>query len=282
MRKSCVGVEEIMKKVATENLSVAEIRERRLNRLYKVLPIVSILLLIALWLVAANSSGNFPSPMDVWERTVRLFTHPVKKKNLILHILASLRRVGIALLFDWTIGIAFGIMIGWFPKLRAFFSPLFDAFRAIPPLAWIPLITLWQGTGELSKIVIVIFGSLQSIVINVKAGLSTVDKMYLDVGTVFNATPAQRLFKIAIPSSLDAIFAGVRTSTSAAWMVVLAAEMLGAGDSGVGLLISRGMDSMDMPLVLTGMIAIGVVGALLAILTQFAERLICPWTRKTR
>ena len=93
--------------------------------------------------------------------------------------------------------------------------------------------------------------------------------MYLDVGTVFNATPRQRLFKIAIPSSLDAIFAGVRTSTSAAWMVVLAAEMLGA-------------DSIDMPLVLTGMIAIGIVGAMLAIITQIAERLICPWTRKRK
>lgn len=273
-----------MKKVSVENLSSAEIKERRLQIAYKILPIVSILLLIALWLIAASSSSNanFPSPADVWERTVRLFTHPVKKKNLILHALASLRRVGLALLFDWTFGIAFGIMIGWFPKLRAFFSPLFDAFRAIPPLAWIPLITLWNGAGELSKIIIVIFGSLQSVVINVKAGLSTVDKMYLDVGTVFNASPAQRLFKIAIPSSLDAIFAGVRTSTSAAWMAVLAAEMLGAGDSGVGLLISRGMDSMDMPLVLTGMITIGIVGAMLAIITQFAERLICPWTKKTK
>lgn len=272
-----------MSKVAKENLSAAEIREQRMKILYKILHIVSIITIITLWLIATNSSsGNFPSPADVWERTVRLFTHPVKKRNLILHILASLQRVGLALLFDWTFGIAFGIMIGWYPKLRAFFSPLFDAFRAIPPLAWIPLITLWNGTGELSKVIIVIFGSLQSIVINVKAGLSTVDKMYLDVGTVFNATPAQRLFKIAIPSSLDAIFAGVRTSTSAAWMVVLAAEMLGAGNAGVGLLISRGMDSMDMPLVLTGMIAIGLVGALLAIITQFAERLICPWTRKTK
>lgn len=271
-----------MKKVAKENLSVAEIREQRLKVLYKILPIISILLLIALWLLASTSGGNFPSPADVWERTVRLFTHPVKKKNLLLHVLASLQRVGLALLFDWTVGIAFGIMIGWYPKLRAFFSPLFDAFRAVPPLAWIPLITLWFGTGEFPKVLIVIFGSLQSIVVNVKAGLSTVDKMYLDVGTVFNATPRQRLFKIAIPSSLDAIFAGVRTSTSAAWMVVLAAEMLGAGNAGVGLLISRGMDSMDMPLVLTGMIAIGIVGALLAIITQFAERMICPWIRKTK
>ncbi len=271
-----------MKRIDTSHMSAAEIKEYRLKILYKILPVISILLLIGLWLIAANSSGNFPSPSQVLERTIRLFTKPVKKRNLILHVLASLRRIGIALLFNWTVGIAFGILIGWFPKPRAFFSPLFDAMRAVPPLAWIPLITLWFGTGEMPKIVIVIFGSIASIVVNVKAGLSTVDKMYLDVGTVFNATPAQRLLKIAIPASLDAIFAGVRTSTSAAWMVVLAAEMLGAGDAGVGFLISRGMDSMDMPLVLTGMIAIGIVGAILAVVTQFAERLVCPWTRKTK
>jgi len=109
--------------------------------------------------------------------------------------------------------------------------------------------------------------------------MSNVEQLYLDVGTIFNANARQKLFQIAIPSALDAIFAGVRTSTSAAWMVVLAAEMLGA-KSGVGFLITRGMDSIDMPLVLMSMIAIGIVGALLSIITQFAERLMCPWTRK--
>lgn len=263
----------------TQHMSLSELKEHRLNILYKILPVISILLLIGLWLLASSAGTNFPSPMDVWERTVRLFTNPVKKLTLVGHLLVSLGRIGLALLFDWTFGIAFGILLGWSPKARSFFGPMFNAFRAVPPLAWIPLITLWFGTGEFPKIVIVIFGSLACIVVNVQAGMSAVDKMYLDVGTVFNATPTQRLFKIAIPSSLDAIFAGVRTSTSAAWMVVLAAEMLGA-NSGVGFLISRGMDSIDMPLVLTGMIAIGVVGAVLAILTQIAERLICPWTKK--
>jgi len=267
-------------------LSQAEIREQRLNLLYKILPILSVLLLIGLWLYASRGynpkvGSGFPTPAAVWDRTVRLFTAPVKKRSLIMHALVSLRRIGIALAFDWTFGIVFGIIIGWYAKPRAFFSPMFDAFRAVPPLAWIPLITLWFGIGEFPKILIVIFGSLASIVVNVKAGLSTVDRMYLDVGTVFNASPMQTLIKIAIPSSLDAIFAGVRTSTSAAWMVVLAAEMLGA-DAGVGFLISRGMDSIDMPLVLTGMIAIGIVGAILAILTQLVERLICPWTRKSK
>ncbi|SMP60837.1 taurine transport system permease protein/sulfonate transport system permease protein [Sphaerochaeta associata] len=279
-------MEKIMSKINTSNLSQAEIRERRLEILYKILPVISILLLAGLWLLASRDfnaavGSGFPTPTAVWDRTIRLFTRPVKKMNLIMHALVSLRRIGIALAFDWTFGIMFGILIGWFPKPRAFFSPLFDAFRAVPPLAWIPLITLWFGIGEFPKILIVIFGSLASIVVNVKAGLSAVDSMYLNVGTVFNATPTQTLLKIAIPSSLDAIFAGVRTSTSAAWMVVLAAEMLGA-DSGVGFLISRGMDSIDMPLVLTGMIAIGIVGAILAIVTQFIERLICPWTRKSK
>ena len=111
---------------------------------------------------------------------------------------------------------------------KALFTPLFNAFRAVPPLAWIPLITLWLGTGEFPKILIVIFGSIASIVVNTQAGMSNVEKLYLDVGTIFNASASQKLFQIAIPSALDAIFAGIRTSTSAAWMVVLAAEMLGA------------------------------------------------------
>lgn len=264
------------------NLSAAEIKEKRLNILYKILPVVSVLLLLGLWLLAASSGdGDFPSPAEVWDRTIRLFEKPIKGYTLVGHVLISLRRIGLALLFDWTFGIAFGILIGWFPKARAFFSPMFNAFRAVPPLAWIPLITLWFGIGEFPKVLIVIFGSLACVVVNVQAGLSTVERTFLDVGTVFNASPAQKLIKIGIPSSLDAIFAGVRTSTSAAWMVVLAAEMLGA-NAGVGFLISRGMDSIDMPLVLTGMIAIGIVGAFLAIITQFAERLICPWTRRRK
>ena len=266
----------------TAHMSAAEIREQRLKVLYRILPIVSLLLLVALWLLASSgANSNFPTPQAVWDRTVRLFTNPVKKLTLVGHALVSLRRIGLALVFDWTAGIAFGVLLGWCPRARVVFGPLFNAFRAVPRLAWIPLITLWFGAGEFPKVLIVIFGSLASIVVNSQAGLSSVDKMYLDVGTVFNATPRQRLFKIAIPSSLDAIFAGVRTSTSAAWMVVLAAEMLGA-DAGVGFLISRGMDSIDMPLVLTGMIAIGIVGAMLAIITQIAERLICPWTRKRK
>ena len=262
-------------------LSPAEIKELRLKRLYVLLPVLSLSLLFLVWFLASQDSqrDGFPSPQAVWNRFQLIMQRPVRGLNIFGHVLHSLRRIFTTLLIAWTTGISFGILTGWNRKADALFTPLFTAFRSIPPLAWVPLITIWFGIGEGSQMLIVYIGCIAPIVVNTHAGLKNVTKMYLDVGTVFNASPRQMLFQIAIPSALDAIFAGVRTSTSAAWMVVLAAEMLG-GRSGVGFLIIRGMDSFDLPLVLLSMIFIGIVGAMLAIVTQIVEGVLCPWTKK--
>ena len=222
-------------------MSDAERRERLRNRIYAVFPVVSVLLLILLWFLAAGAENStFPSPVDIWNRFLLLMEKPIKQLNLFGHIWASLLRVFIALAFAWLLGISFGILIGWNKKANALLGPLFTAFRSVPPLAWVPLMTMWFGTGEFPKILIVFIGALMPVVVNTQAGISNVQNMYLNVGTIFHANKRQMLFEIAIPSALDAIFAGVRTSTSAGWMVVLAAEMLG-GKSGIGFLITRGM-----------------------------------------
>ena len=268
-----------MSKVNYEQMSDHEIKEYKRNRLYKFLPIPAIALVIVLWILASLKNPMFPSPKAVWLRYLQIMDDPIKGLNIYGHVLASLRRVLIALLIAWALGIGFGILTGWHRRAYAFLNPMFTAFRSVPPLAWIPLITIWFGTGEGSKILVVFIGSIAAVAVNTQAGMMAVKKEYLDVGTIFNATPKQRLWKIAVPSALDAVFAGLRTSTSAAWMVVLASEMLG-GKSGVGFLITRGMDSMDYALCLLSMIFIGIVGALLAIGMQGLERWLCPWTRK--
>lgn len=257
--------------------SQAELKEQRLNRIYFVLPFLSVLLLLLLWFwVSRGETPSFPSPAAVYERFVRLLDRPIMRLSIWAHIWASLQRVFIALLAAWTLGISFGILLGWSPKMNALLGPVFTGFRSVPPLAWIPLITIWFGTGEFPKILIVFIGALMPVVVNTQAGIANVNQLYLDVGSIFHATKRQKLLQIAIPSAMDAIFAGVRTSTSAGWMVVLAAEMLG-GKSGVGFLITRGMESGDMPLVLMSMIIIGLIGAALAVITQLIERLVCPW-----
>ena len=266
------------KKSAGVTLSKSEQQERVRRTVYKILPVISILLLLTLWVVASgNDSTSFPSPMAVYDRFWKFMEKPIQKLSLWQHILASLGRVLVALIASWVLGISFGILIGWNNKANALLGPIFTAFRVVPPLAWIPLITIWFGTGEFPKILVVFIGAVMPVVVNTQAGMSNVDQQYLDVGRIFNADKWQMLLDFAIPSALDAIFAGVRTSASAAWMVVLAAEMLG-GKSGVGFLITRGMDSGDLPLVLLSMICIGIIGAILAIAMQLIERWVCPWT----
>lgn len=248
--------------------------------LYTVLPAVSIACLLILWFsVSGNRPDLIPTPAATWQRFMETFDKPIMRVSFFGHILASLRRVVTALLFSWTVGILFGILIGWSKSGKAVFGSIFNMLRPIPPLAWIPLITIWFGIGEFPKILIVIIGSIVPVIVNTQAGMERVDQLYLDVGTAFHANPRQMLFEIAVPSALPTILAGIKTSISTGWMVVLAAEMLGA-KSGVGFLITRGMDSGDTPLVLVAMIAIGIVGALLAVFVAFVERMICPWLRK--
>ena len=255
-------------------------KSRRINRKRIIVTALSISFLLGIWIfVAANYPEMIPSPQKTWDRFMLTFSKPVKKLNLLQHVAASLRRVGIALLISWVTGVAFGVVIGWNRTANALFGSVFTMLRPIPPLAWIPLITICFGIGEMPKILIVFIGAFIPVVVNTQAGMSNVEGLYLDVAKSFSADNRQLLWEVAMPSIMPAILAGMRTSTSSAWMVVVAAEMLGAS-SGVGFLISRGMDSADTPLVLVAMIAIGIVGALLAIVFELVERMACPWMEK--
>ncbi len=264
-----------------EKAAVEEVKKiTALDAAYKILPCLSILLLFGLWYgVSALYPHLFPSPYIAWQRFLTLLEKPIMRVSFPMHIAASLKRVVIALLFAWGLGISFGVMIGWNKKMDAFFGSIFAFIRPIPPIAWIPLITICFGISEFSKVLIVFIGAVMPVVVNTHDGLVKVQKLYLDVGEVFHANKRQMLTEIAIPAAYPSIFAGIRTSTSTAWMVVLAAEMLGA-NKGVGFLVVRGMEGNDLPLVLVAMITIGLIGALLAIVTSMLERRLCPWDNK--
>lgn len=238
---------------------------------------VSILFLIVLWLFAsAKNSELVPPPSAVVKRMLLLFTNPVSNHNLFGHILVSLRRVVIALFFSTSIGIVMGIGIGWNKVISKTVGTLFELVRPIPPIAWLPLIVMWYGIGETSKVVIVFIGTLMPVVINTYTGIKMVDPALLDVADTFQANQRQLLVNIAIPSALPSIMAGIRNAIGVGWMVVLAAEMIGAKE-GVGFLITRGSEYFDVPLIMVGMVAIGVVGALLSAGVEQLERRMCPW-----
>jgi NitT/TauT family transport system permease protein/sulfonate transport system permease protein len=245
-----------------------------------VAPFLSLSGLLLLWLYASSINAELVAPpVAIKDRLVMLFVKPIGGLNLFGHIWTSLRRVLIALLASCTLGILFGVMIGWSKTAKAIFGTLFELLRPIPPLAWLPLVIMWFGIGEFPKILIIFIGTFTPVAINTFTGIDMVQPLHLDVGRIFNATNKQLLTEIAIPSALPAIFAGVRTATSAGWMVVLAAEMI-AAKAGLGFLVYRGMQFFDVSLIILSMLVIGVVGTILAIITNYVERWLCPWNKK--
>ncbi|MHB8276071.1 MAG: ABC transporter permease [Candidatus Humimicrobiaceae bacterium] len=245
--------------------------------IYLLAPFISIGIFFLIWLVASTNNPAFiPSPIDAFNRFIQLLLHPISKMSIFGHIGISLRRVLSALGIASVLGITFGLFLGWNKTFYNIFNPVFAMLRPIPPLAWIPLISLWFGIGEFPKILIVFIGSFVAIVINTYTGVKMVDPFIVDVGRSFGVEGRHLMFEIIIPSSLPAIFAGIKTSVSTGWMCILAAEMI-ASRAGLGFLIMRGMDSTDIPLIIVGMVLVGVTGAFISLSLTYIERWVCPW-----
>lgn len=248
--------------------------------LYNVLPVISVAALLVLWFsVATEENSSLPSPVDVARRLVRAMSGPVAKVSMFGHIGISLSRVFSALGIAIATGIPFGIFMGWNMTFRSLLKPIFEIFRPIPPIAWAPLITVWFGVGEGPKILVVFLGVFMPIVVNSYTGITMVPQLNLNVGKVFGASKWQLLYDIILPSSLSAIFAGIRTALSTGWLVLLAAEMISA-KSGLGFLIVRGVDANDLSLSIVAMLFIGLAGASFAYGFDYVERLMCPWLKK--
>lgn len=246
---------------------------------YAALPFLALLLLVIFYNYAVTKLPNvLPTGTGLYERAVSTFTKPIKKINLIGHVLTSLKRVLIALCFAWAFGIVFGVAIGWSKTLKATFGTIFEMIRPIPPIAWIPLIVMAFGIGETSKIILVFIGGVIPVIMNTQGGIRLVEKEYIDVGRLYKANTWQMLTEIVMPTAFPSIFAGIRTSVSTGWTVVLAAEMMGS-DVGIGSLVTRGWNAGDMALVIVSIICIGIVGFILSFLLNKFERIVCPWNR---
>jgi taurine transport system permease protein len=248
-----------------------------INFIYNSLSVLSIVVLFCLWLYASSKSPDFVStPSMVFARFVDLIKNPISNISLVGHIWASLMRVLIAFVAAIILGISLGISMGWSKKIHAFIGPVFEILRPIPPIAWIPMVILWFGVDEFPKILLVFIGSFVPIVLNTFTGVKLVEPIYLNVGKVFKANNIQMMTQIVLPASMPAIVAGLKASISSGWMIVVAAEMI-ASRSGVGFLITRGMEGFDIPLIICSMIIIGVLGMIMSFALSLVERWLCPW-----
>lgn len=252
-------------------------REKIKTILVNILPFCSVGALALLWVVYAGQNNRFlPTPWQVWNKFLGLVENPIAQTPMTGHIWASLKRVFTGLGIATVIGIPFGTAIGWSRRFRAIFQPIFETIRPIPPLAWVPLISIWCGIYETSKIILVFIGTFMAIVVNTYAGVELASRDNIDVGRMFGVKGIRLLTDVVFPSALPSIMAGLKTALTTGWGVVLAAEMISA-KSGLGFLVTRGSDSNDIELVLVAMIFIGLIGAAMSAVFTIIERKLSPW-----
>lgn len=246
----------------------------------KILPFISVGLLILFWFLFSTANPKLlATPQMVGERLVKMFERPISNLNLFGHIFASFKRILIALVFAIVLGILMGFVMARSKLGNSTVGTLFHFIKPIPPLAWVPMITVWFGIGELSKIILVWRGGVVPITENTFTGIKFADEDLINVGRVARASDWHIFTQIILPGALPAIFAGFKNSLSVCLMVVLAAEMMGA-KAGLGFLINRGMAAPDTALILIGMLSIGLLGALLSTIATYLERIACPWIRR--
>ena len=241
------------------------------------------LLLLFLWEITVRMTDSqipFPTPLAVIERFVDMLFHNVGYYYTIIgHVLWSLSRVLAGFCIASALGIVLGLTMGWFSYVRAIFMPIFNLLRPIAPLAWIPLAILWFGIGEKYKYFLIFIAAFVPFTLNAYAGATHVDKQLVGAAKMLGANKAQVFFEIVVPAAIPSIFSGAQVALSNSWMTMLAAEMVCATE-GIGWIIIAGQAVNDMTQMIAGMLAIGIVGFLMANGMRILERRCLVWNNQ--
>ncbi|MCX5495286.1 ABC transporter permease subunit [Kaistia dalseonensis] len=251
-----------------------------------IVPIVTALtlaLLLGAWQVAATlklvSPVFLPAPIDVAHQFVTVARDGFVDATLLQHLLASLGRVFAALLAATLVAVPIGFAIGSSPIGRGIFDPLIEILRPIPPLAYLPLVIIWFGISEPSKILIIGIAMLAPIVIATATGVKGVATDRLNAARALGATKAQLLRHVVLPSALPSILVGIRIALGTGWSTLVAAELV-AASRGLGFMIQSAAQFLVTDVVIMGILVIAAVAFAFEAAIRLLERWLVPWAGK--
>lgn len=267
---------------ARQGVSLAPrvIRSRRLVIPSFAISTLAVLGLVVLWVVVSTSGwlpqGYLPTPREMGAEVRTLFTEGYKNVSIWQHIGISLFRTLSGFLIGCALGIPLGLVTGYSRIGSAIVSPIMAFVRPIPPIAFIPIVVLYFGLGELGKVVLIIWTAFNYVHVNAHAGAAGVPIAYLRAAQANGLTRAQTFFRVVFPAALPQIFTGLKVAMALSWAVVVAAELVGA-QAGLGYMISDAALTFSIPTVFIGVALIGAIGLLLNVTLNFLEARIVHW-----
>ena len=244
---------------------------------------MTIVVLLAIWWCVTAlgwiDALFLPSPGAVLDRLQDLMVNGYMSISLWSHIGASLGRIGTALVAAVITAIPVGIAIGRNKVIRGVVDPIIEFYRPIPPLAYLPLIVIWCGIGELSKVLLIYLAIFAPIVIATATGVRSVDQAKIRAAQSLGATPLQMIKYVVLPSSLPSILTGIRIGLGVGWSTLVAAELVGASE-GLGFMVQSSSQLLATDVVIVGILIIAVIAFALEIGLRRLQKKLVPWDKQ--
>lgn len=217
------------------------------------------------------SSNMLPAPSAIVGTIIDL-----AHQGLAAHIVASTLRVAAGFVFGASAALLLGAAVGLSRRAESILDPTFQALRAIPSLAWVPLLLLWLGIDEAPKLVLIAIGAFFPVYMGVASGIRGVDRKLIEVGRLYRLSSVALARRVLLPAALPSILTGLRNGLSLAWMFMVAAELI-AASKGLGYLLSDGRETSRADIVLAAIVLLAILGKISDGLMLRLERHLLRW-----
>ena len=243
--------------------------------------LATVLALLVIWAVAAAysvvSPVFLPSPLTVAKALYTLNVTGFVDSTLAEHAFASLLRIFGGLAVSLVIGIPAGLAIATSRVGKGILDPIVEFLRPLPPLAYLPLVIIWVGIGEASKITVIALAMLPPIILSTAAGVKAAPVDYVNAARSFGASRLQVLRHVILPGAIPSILTGIRIALGAGWSTLVAAELV-AASQGLGFMIQSAAQFLVTDIVISGIIVIALIAFLFEITVRLIERRLVPWS----
>lgn len=233
----------------------------------------AVLLLAWQWSTSAGvfSVVQLPPPGSVLDATRGLW----ERDELLGHIRISTQRVLLGFSIGAAIGLSLGALVGLSRWADVLLSPTIGALRAVPSLAWVPLLILWLKIGEDSKITLIAIGAAFPVFTTVSVALRHVDRQLVEAGRAFGLRGLRLLSAVQLPAVVPSAFSGLRLALAQAWLFLVAAELI-ASSQGLGYLLTDSQNNGRTDRLLLAIVLLAVLGkasdAVLGLVERWANR----------
>jgi taurine transport system permease protein len=217
-----------------------------------------------------------PSPMGVIDAFVDVLQNGFTGSSLWEHVWVSTARVFGAFIFACVIGVPMGIAMGMSPIARGIFDPPIEFYRPIPPLAYLPLMIIWFGIDETSKVLLIFLSVFAPVALGARAGVKSAAIEQIHAAYSFGATRWQVIRQVIVPSAMPEIITAMRIGIGFGWTTLVAAEMV-ASTSGLGYMVLSASKFLQTATVIMGIVVIAAIAYAFDHLMRFVERRVVPW-----